>query len=142
MLRSVTNSMLYMLLVPQPGLLQKESFLTTGSLLMTMLLVVLLQVLVAVLEHTPDSIDLVKMQEELVGDAGSHSALLRLLQLFKEQLDCSLSSPMSCGTWVTACTCDTAMAALTTCVVAVLLAGWLHDSCWHAGAAGQCVQPV
>lgn len=45
-------------------------------LLLLPLLVVVLQVLVAVLEHTPDSIDLVKMQEELVGAARSYSALL------------------------------------------------------------------
>jgi hypothetical protein len=38
---------------------------------LTPLLAIHLQVLVAVLEHTPDSIDLVKMQEELVSAAGS-----------------------------------------------------------------------
>ncbi|WIA28636.1 hypothetical protein OEZ86_011173 [Tetradesmus obliquus] len=42
----------------------------------------LLQVLVAVLEHTPDSIDLVKMQEELVGYMIAAGTLGRLASVF------------------------------------------------------------
>jgi predicted component of type VI protein secretion system len=46
---------------------------------LTPLLAVLRQVLVAVLEHTPDSIDLVTMQEELVSAAGSQLSLFAVL---------------------------------------------------------------
>jgi predicted nucleotidyltransferase len=49
-------------------------------------------VLVAVLEHTPDSIDLVKMQEELVSAAGSQVHLLTALESTWTASSCFCSS--------------------------------------------------
>jgi hypothetical protein len=60
---------------------------------LTPLLAIRLQVLVAVLEHTPDSIDLVKMQEELVSTAGSQSQMLTAVASIWTAASCLGSLP-------------------------------------------------